>query len=114
MVVPETVVGSLVAQVIATDQDSGSDGTLNYRITRVAHNNVQIPPQIFTINSTTGDIIITQLLEEGLYNYTITVLVADMGTSPMTATVDLTVDVIGECKVTVYIGQNFVWGIKFR
>ena len=88
--------GSLVTQVTATDQDSESHGTLNYHITRVARNNVQIPPQIFTINSTTGDITITQLLEEGLYNYTITVLVADMGTPPMTATVDLTVNVIGE------------------
>ena len=88
--------GSLVAQVTATDQDSESHGTLNYRITCVSRNNVQITPQIFTINSTTGDITITQLLEEGLYNYTITVLVADMGTPPMTATVDLTVNVIGE------------------
>ena len=80
---------------MATDEDAGSDGVLNYRITRVTHNGVQIPPNIFAINYTTGVITITELLEEGLYSYTITVSVTDMGSPPMTATMDYVVNVIG-------------------
>ena len=95
LVVPETAVGSIVLQVTATDQDAGSDGVLDYRITRVAHNNVQISSNLFAINYTTGVVTITELLEEGLYNYTITVLVTDMGSPSLTAMTDFIVIVIG-------------------
>ena len=82
-------------QVMATDEDAGVDGVLNYRITCITHNGTQIPPYIFAINYTTGVITITELLEEGLYSYTITVSVTDMGSPPMTATMDYIVNVIG-------------------
>lgn len=91
--------GSTVLQVMAGDQDAGVDGVLDYRITRVTHNGMQISPNLFTINFTTGVITITELLEEGLYNYTITVEVTDMGSPPMMATMDFIVDVIGK-KIT--------------
>ena len=81
--------------VTATDQDAGNDGILNYRITRVAHNNVQISSNLFDANYTTGVVIITELLEEGLYNYTITVLVTDRGSPSLTTTMDFVVNVIG-------------------
>lgn len=95
LVVPDTVVGSFVLQVIAYDRDSGTDGHLDYRITRVTQNGAQIPPNIFAINYTTGVITVTELLAEGLYNYTITVVVADMGSSSLMVTRDFTVEVIG-------------------
>ena len=92
---PETVVGSVVLQVTATDQDAGNDGVLDYRITRVARNDVQINSNLFAINFTTGVVTITELLEEGLYNYTITVMVTDMGSPSMSAAMDYIVNVIG-------------------
>ena len=96
MVAPETSVGSLVLQVEATDGDSENDGTLNYFITSVTQNGTALFQHPFTINITTGAITTTQLLREGLYSYTIRVLVTDMSSNPMTSSADFVINVIGK------------------
>ncbi|XP_065885986.1 uncharacterized protein [Dysidea avara] len=95
LVAPETSVGSLVLQVEATDGDSENDGTLNYFITSVTQNGTALFQHPFTINITTGAITTTQLLREGLYSYTIRVLVTDMSSNPMTSSADFVINVIG-------------------
>jgi len=94
-VVPETSVGSVVLQVVATDGDSGNDGILNYFIISVTQNGTTLFQHPFTINTTTGAITTTQLLQEGLYSYTIRVLVTDMGSDPLASSADFVINVIG-------------------
>jgi len=105
-VAPEAAVGNFVLQVIADDQDAGMDGVLNYRITGVTKSastrSARISPNVFAINFTTGVITITESLVEGLYNYTIAVLVTDMGSPPMTATMDYVINVIGRIEYILY------------
>ena len=79
-------------QVMATDQDAGADGVLIYHITHVTNNGATK----FAINYTSGVITLTESLEEGLYSYTITILVTDMGSPSRTATLDFVVNVIGK------------------
>ena len=79
-------------QVMATDQDAGADGVLVYNITHVTNNGAAK----FAINYTSGVITLSESLEEGLYSYTITVLVTDMGSPSRTATMDYVVNVIGK------------------
>ena len=84
-------------QVMATDQDDGADGVLIYRITDVTNNGATK----FTINYTSGVITLLESLEEGLYSYSITVLVTDMGSPPRTATMNFAVNVIGTLDCTI-------------
>ena len=98
--VPQTVVGGSVLQVMATDQDDGADGVLIYRITDVTNNGAAK----FGINYTSGVITLIESLEEGLYSYNIAVLrVTDMGSPPRTATMNFAVN------VPVLITSGVMW-----
>lgn len=103
LLVPETSVGSLVLQVEATDGDSGNDGILNYFITSVTQNGTTLFQHPFTINTTTGAITTTRPLQEGLYSYTITVQVTDIGSNPQISSADFIINVIGKVIVTYWI-----------
>ena len=78
-------VGALVVQVVATDPDSGTNAEIQYSID---------PQQTFTIEPTTGRVLLSQSLDfEQVQSYAVTLRAIDSGTPPFTVSAQLTVEV---------------------
>lgn len=79
-------VGALAIQVTATDPDSGTNAEIEYFID---------PEQTFTIERDTGRVLLMQSLDfEVAQSYAITVSAVDSGTPPLTASAQLTIEVM--------------------
>ena len=77
--------GASFIQVVATDPDSGTNAEIRYSID---------PQQTFTIEPTTGRVLLSQSLDfEQVQLYTVTLRAVDSGTPPFTASARLTVEV---------------------
>lgn len=77
--------GTSFIQVVASDPDSGTNAEVQYSI----H-----PQQTFTIDPTTGTVLLSQSLDfEQVQSYAVTLRAVDSGTPPFTASAQLTVEV---------------------
>ena len=77
--------GTIVTRIIAIDPDDGSNAILSYSL---------VPEIFFTINTTSGDVIlINELDRESQDRFNITVFAKDGGSPSLTATVFLIIDV---------------------
>ncbi|KAK3109056.1 hypothetical protein FSP39_021996 [Pinctada imbricata] len=84
----DTAVSTSVCTVLASDSDSGTDGDLTYSITSGNSGSE------FTIDSASGIIYTAKTLDyESTTSYTLTVQATDGGTTPLSATADITVTV---------------------
>ncbi len=78
-------VGSLVAQVTATDPDAGDNAEISYSI---------LPEDVFAINATSGAITLAQSLDfESVSSYTRSLIARDSGVPPLSASSTLMVTV---------------------
>uniref|UniRef100_A0A1X7V4J9 Cadherin domain-containing protein n=1 Tax=Amphimedon queenslandica TaxID=400682 RepID=A0A1X7V4J9_AMPQE len=95
--------GTLLARVMASDGDSGTDGRITYSI-------VSVSPSVgmnrFTIGSDNGRITAVSLDREDIDMYNITVAATDSGPDPNTATALVTVEVLNENDNSPYFPQS--------
>lgn len=82
-VAEDTVPGSMILTVYATDLDKGNNAVVQYQL----KSPINVP---FFINSTTGDLILSGLLDfEKQQLYTLTVVALDQGNPFMSSTIDI-------------------------
>ena len=93
-------VNTTIVQVGATDIDEGENGTVEF--------NVSDPSNTFTINATTGVVVVAMEITTGA-NFTITVIASDLGESPMSNQTTLHVTVLPPHDLTAGREQDFIF-----
>ena len=93
-------VNTVIVQVRATDMDEGENGTVEF--------NVSDPSNTFTINATTGMVVVTMEITTEA-NFTITVIASDLGVSPMSNRTTLHVTVLPPHDLTASREQDFIF-----
>ena len=82
-VTEDTLPGSRILTVFAADLDAGDNAVVHYQL----KSTMNVP---FLINSTTGDLTVSRLLDfERQQSYTFTVVALDQGTPSMSSSVDI-------------------------
>ncbi|XP_071083481.1 cadherin-23-like [Haliotis cracherodii] len=114
-------VGTHVAKVVAVDRDSGIGGSVLYRIADITASNGTPSPGVFDVNTISGDIRTTRVLDcdVGVLSYTVTITATDgLGqTASPNFTLDISLTdvndnspVFGRIVYSFTIAENLVVG----
>ncbi|XP_050976441.1 protocadherin 1 gamma 32 [Labeo rohita] len=98
--------GTLVTTLNASDADHGHNGEISYMFDKYTSDNVI---KLFSVDSTTGEIRVTGLVDHELANvYDVTVLARDKGMPPMESSCNIKIEIIDVNDNTPTITINVV------
>ena len=94
-------IGTMVVTVSATDEDSGSNSEIRYRLS-------SIPMHPFSINSTTGVVLVSEELTNVTQPlYELIVIATDGGTVPLSSTAILLIRVLISGRPPVFVRETY-------